>query len=129
TYQRHDAGHAQEEEGEGDEGGQSAARPLGAEKDEFGAGAIDFDGEEPNEADERGQRDRGEAKQIATGVGPQESETDAEKTRQQDEVGEIREVEDIRADPSDESQLEKEHQEAERHQPDLRRFGRGRHWS
>ena len=129
THQRHHTGHAEEQERKGDERGQSAARTQGAEEDEFRAGAIDFDREEPNKSDERGQRDRGEAKEIATGVGPQESEPDAQEAGQQDEVGEIREVEDIRADPSDESQLEKEHQEAERHQPGARSFGRRPHWS
>ena len=129
THQRHHTGHAEEQERKGDERGQSAARTQGAEEDEFRAGAIDFDREEPNKSDERGQRDRGEAKEIATGVGPQESEPDAQEAGQQDEVGEIREVEDIRADPSDESQLEKEHQEAERNQPDARSFGRRPHWS
>ena len=127
TYQRHHAGHAQEEEGKRDKGGQPRARSQGAEEDEFRAGPIDFDREEPDKPDERGQGDRREAKQIATAVGSQESKTDAEETGQQDEVGEIGEVKDVRPDPSNESQLEKEHQKTERYQPEPRRFGRPPH--
>jgi len=66
-------------------------------------------------------------KQIATAVGSQESKTDAEETGQQDEVGEIGEVKDVGPGPSNESQLEKEHQKAERYQPEPRRFGRPPH--
>src|SRR5439155_2426797 len=69
THQRHHAGYAQEQKWKGDEWGKSAACPQGAEEDEFRPRAIDLDRKEPNKSDEHGQRDRGEAKQIATGVG------------------------------------------------------------
>src|SRR6267378_711301 len=55
-------------------------------------------------------------------VSSEESETDAEEAGEQDEVREIRKVEDVRPDPSNQSQLQEEHQKAERDQPDALRL-------
>ena len=49
--------------------------------------------------------------QIWLLVGAEESDPDAEEAAQQDEVGEVREVHDVRAGPADQDQLDEQHQE------------------
>src|SRR5947209_5722136 len=48
----------------------------------------------------------------------QESEADPEKACQENEVREVRQIDDVGAGPSNQGQLNEEHQEAEREHPD-----------
>jgi hypothetical protein len=96
------------------------------EEDEIGAGSIDFGREDPNKGNQRRESDRGEPKEITGTIGSEESETDAEEAGEQNEVREIGKVQDVRADPSNQGELEEEHQKAERDQPDALRLRPGR---
>ena len=87
-------------------------RPV-AEEQELLSGPDDLDRERPDEEDQQGQRHRGPGEEVHPGPGPQEPDADAEEAAQQDEVGEVRQVDDQRAGPADQGQLDKEHQEAQ----------------
>ena len=121
-YQRHHAGDPEKEQRQSEVRWQPASCAQRTEENQLGTGSIDFDGEQANKRDQRRKRDRGEHEEITSGVGSEESETDAEEAGEQDEVREIRQVKDVRADPSDQGQLQKEHQETERDQPDALRL-------
>ncbi len=56
---------------------------------------------------------------IASRTRSQEADADAEKARQQHEVGEVGEIQDVGGAPADQHELEEEHQEAEEQQPEL----------
>ena len=107
--QRHDPGYPQEEDRKGQPGWQPGLGAQCPEEDEFGARSIDLDREDPHERDQRRKANGSEAKQVATGIGSQESKPDSEKTRQQDEVREVGKVKDVGAGPPNQGQLNKEH--------------------
>ena len=69
---------------------------------------------------------RGESEQIASAVGAEEPHAHAQEARQQDEVREERDVDVVRAGPSDEPQLHEQHQEAQDDEPDVRPPGERR---
>jgi hypothetical protein len=59
-------------------------------------------------------------------IGSEESKSDAEEAGEQNEVREIGKVQDVRTGPSNQGELEEEHQEAERDQPEALRLHPGR---
>ena len=77
--------------------------------------------EDGQERDERQEQHGHEPEQVAGGARAQEADAHAEEARQQHEVGEEREINDLRAAPPDQTQLDEQHQEAEEDQ-----VGRGR---
>src|SRR6202035_2942799 len=106
THQRHDGRDPEEQQRQGHERWQPASRAQRAEEDQLRAGSIDFDWKETDKGNERRERDRGQAKQLAGSIGSKESETDAEEAGKQDEVREVRKVEDIGSTPSNEGELQ-----------------------
>jgi hypothetical protein len=83
---------------------------AGAEEDDPRVpGPDDLNREHPDVEDQQGQRHRGPGEQVHPGAGPQEPDADAEEAAEQDEVGEVRQVDDQRAGPADERELDEQH--------------------
>ena len=79
---------------------------------------ADLDREENDEAQEDREDDRRLPEVVALRARPQEADADAEKARQQHEVGEVGEIQHVGGAPADQHELEEEHQEAEEQQPE-----------
>ena len=110
----HDGGHGQEHDGQCDpRRGTAGVEPPVAEEQELVTGSDDLDREHPDEQDQQGQRHRGKGEEVHPGPGPQEPDADAQEAAEQDEIGEVRQVDDQRAGPADQGQLDEQHQEAE----------------
>ena len=113
--QRHGCGDEHEDERQADPDRQS-----GRPEDPNQAGAVaDLDREESDETQEDRQDDRCLPEVISPRARPQEADADAEKARQQHEVGEVGEIQNVGSAPADQHELEEEHQEAEEQQPEL----------
>ena len=87
-------------------------------------GTDDLDRKRPDEKDQQGQRHRGPGEEVHPGPCPQEPDADAEEAAEQDEVGEVRQVDDQRPGPPDQGQLDEQHQEAQHEE--LQREGQQR---
>ena len=87
--------------------------PVAEEDDPRVPGPDDLDGEHPDEQDQQGQGHRGIREQVDPGPGAQEADADTEEAAEQDEVGEVRQVDDQRPGPPDQGELDEEHEEAE----------------
>ena len=75
-------------------------------------------GKRSDEAQEDREDDRRLPEVISPRARPQEADADAEKARQQHEVGEVGEIQNVGSAPADQHELEEEHQEAEEQQPE-----------
>ena len=84
---------------------------LDAEIDQVTARSVDAGREADHQTHEERQHDRCPTEQVGPSFGAKESDTDAEEAPQQDEVGEVREVHDVGACPTDQDQLDEKHQE------------------
>lgn len=94
----------------------------GREVDDLAAALTHLHRVGADEDDEKREGDRCPAfEPLAASGRDQESDTDAEERPQQDEVGEVAEVDDVGARPSDQRQLHEEHGGAGQHQPPAHR--------
>ncbi|MEY3055247.1 MAG: hypothetical protein RL550_1770, partial [Actinomycetota bacterium] len=97
---------------------------FGAEEDEIAAGRHHGDRHVVHEHDEGGQGQRSELVDLNLGaLGPEKPEPDAQKTAEQNDVREIGQVEDVAAEPANESQLDEEHEEAQNDQSNAKETG------
>ena len=118
-------GHGKEDRRKCEFAGWARRLQFGTEEDEIATGRFHRDGHVVHEDDESTECQGCELQQFdAAAVGPQEPETDTEEAAQQHDVGEVGEVEDVAPEPANESQLDEQHQEAERNQADAQLTGR-----
>ena len=117
----HDQEHEQEDDAEREPLGQGRP-PEGADELQATCDAPSLDREDGEEQDERGEQEREPPEQIASRPGAEEPDPDAEEAREQHEIREEREVDDVGAAPSDQPELDEEHQEAQQEQPNDRRW-------
>ena len=110
--------HSRRDEDEGEHQPDRQPVDLNAEIHQVPARAVDRCREREHQTNEQGENDRSFSEEIRLLVGPKEPDPDAEEAAQQDEVGEIRKVDDIGAGPADQSQLNEEHQEGRQEQID-----------
>ena len=111
----HDRGDSDEHEGKRDDR-RGPGRADGREVDEIAAGAVDANGKHADDDDERGEQQRGPPRGAPAGLGHEEPEPDAEERPQKHDVGEVRQVQQVGTEPTDQQQLGEEHQGAGRHQ-------------
>ena len=84
----------------------------------------ELDREQGTNATSDGERDGREREQVGVRADAQEADADAEEAGQQHEVREVGEMDVVRRRPTDQRQLEEQHEEAEREQsqPQVRSF-------
>ena len=90
-------------------------RTVGFERgeiDDVGAGPFDRDGENKHAHDENAQQRHRYRPYGPAFPADEEARADAEERTQQDEIRKIRQVDNVRAEPSDQCQLEEEHEAA-----------------
>ena len=114
-----DESHGGRDQREHERQAQPDRQRSGAEKPDHAVVASDLDLKEKDEGQEH-REDHGRLPEVlALRARPQEPDADAEKARQQHEVGEVGEVQHVGRAPADQHELEKQHQEAEDEEPDL----------
>ena len=77
-----------------------------------------LDREQDDEEREERECDRREREEVSLRTRPEESDAHAEEAREQDEVGQIAEVDVVLGRPTDEDQFHEEHECAQHHEPD-----------
>ncbi len=113
-------GHGGEEKWQGYPHG----RPRGlaiAEVDDLVASPVDLDRNERDECEHDGQHRCRQQRQIATLVARQEADPDAEERPEEHEIREVAEVNDLRAQLTDQHELQEEHEGAPEEHADASR--------
>ena len=84
---------------------------LDAEVHQVAARSVDRRRESDHQSEEQGEHDGGETEQIRPLASAEEPDPDAEEAAEEDEVGEVGEIHDVCAGPTDQNQLDEEHEE------------------
>ncbi len=99
-----------------DEPRRRTARCQCREEDDIASAAVDLDREDAHERDEQRERDREVVRLATVRVPPEEAETHPEKRPEQHEVAEIPQVDDVGGQPTDQRQLDEQHEPARQHE-------------
>jgi hypothetical protein len=92
--------------------GGGPARCEAREVDDLRAALVDLDRHREHQPDERSKHEGRGAGDRAFRPREQEAETDAEEGAEQDEVREVAQMDDVRAQPADQRELEEEDERA-----------------